>query len=52
MALKGKKIATDTEDNPVIKGNLDEILHAIDIEETPIVQSKFIGVMFPILASS
>ena len=25
------------------KGNLDDILHAIDIEETPIVQDEFIG---------
>ena len=41
MALKGKIVAT--EDNLVTKGNLEDILHAIDIEETPIVQAEFIG---------
>ena len=43
VALKGKKIVADTEDNPVIKGNLDDILHEIYIEESPIVQADFIG---------
>ena len=43
VELKGKIISTDIEDKPVIKGSLDDILHAIDIEETPIVQADFIG---------
>ena len=28
----------------MVKGNFDDILHAIDIEESPIVQVDFIGV--------
>ena len=28
------------EDKAVAKGNLEDILHAIDIEETPIVQAE------------
>ena len=43
VALKGKTVVSVLEDSPVIKGNLDGILHAIDIEETPIVQVDFIG---------
>ena len=43
VALKGKIIATDMKDIPVINGNLDDIMHAIQIEETPIVQADFIG---------
>jgi len=42
VALKEKIVARAIEDNQVIKGNLDDILHAIDIEETPIVQVDFI----------
>ena len=41
-ASKGKTVVSGTEDSPVIKGNLDDILHAIDIEESPIVQADFI----------
>ena len=44
VASKGKTVVSGTEDNPVIKGNLDDILHAIDIEESPIVQVDFIGI--------
>ena len=44
VASKGKTVVLGTEDNPVIKGNLDDILHAIYIEETPIVQADFIRV--------
>lgn len=44
MASKGKTVVSVSEDSPVIKGNLDDILQAIDIEETPIVQADFIGV--------
>ena len=44
VASKGKIVVPGIEDNPVIKGNLDDILHAIDIEESPFVQVDFIGV--------
>ena len=37
VASKGKTVVSSTEDSPMIKGNLDDILHAIDIEESPIV---------------
>ena len=43
VASKGKIVVLVTEDNPMIKRNLDDILHAIDIEESPIVQADFIG---------
>ena len=37
-------MVSGTEDSLVIKGDLDDILHAIYIEESPIVQVDFIGV--------
>lgn len=41
VASKGKTVVSGIEDIPIIKVNLDDILHAVDIEETP--SSKLIS---------
>ena len=38
VALEDKIV--DVEDRAIAKGNLEDILHAIDIDETPIVQAE------------
>ena len=41
---KGKAVISGVTNSPSLKGNLDDILQAIDIEESPLVQADFIKV--------
>ena len=41
---KGKSTVLGSSDNLSLRGKLDDILHVIDIEESPIVQAGFVGI--------